>query len=91
MTATASPDLLANSVILVTGAGSGIGAAVAKSYALSGATVILLDKTIAKLEQVYDDIGNGEGKGYYTCLFYSICKPDRGGILLKTCVYCIFF
>ena len=61
MTATASPDLLAHSVILVTGAGSGIGAAVAKSYALSGATVILLDKTIAKLQQVYDDIVQSGG------------------------------
>ena len=52
----AASKLLDNKVILVTGAASGIGAAVAKSYALNGATVVLLDKTIPELEQVYDDI-----------------------------------
>lgn len=49
-------DLLADRIILVTGAGSGIGRAVAKTYAAHGATVILLDKSIPKLEQVYDEI-----------------------------------
>lgn len=53
---TAAAELLKERVILVTGAGSGIGAAVAKAYAQHGATVILLDKTITKLEQVYDEI-----------------------------------
>ena len=53
---TAAAELLKERVILVTGAGSGIGAAVAKSYAQHGATVILLDKKIPSLEQVYDDI-----------------------------------
>ena len=49
-------DLLKERIILVTGAGTGIGAAVAKSCARYGATVILLDKVICNLEQVYDDI-----------------------------------
>ncbi|HHH43268.1 MAG TPA: YciK family oxidoreductase [Gammaproteobacteria bacterium] len=43
-------------VILVTGAGNGIGAAVAKRCAHYGASVILLDKTVRNLEQVYDAI-----------------------------------
>ena len=51
-----APTLLDNKVILVTGAASGIGAAVAKTYALSGATVVLLDKSIPRLELIYDDI-----------------------------------
>ena len=49
-------DLLADRIILVTGAGDGIGAAAAKSFAAHGATVILLGRTIGKLEKVYDAI-----------------------------------
>tara|TARA_R110001599_G_scaffold11253_5_gene53826 strand:- start:2869 stop:3621 length:753 start_codon:yes stop_codon:yes gene_type:complete len=47
---------LKNKVILVTGAGDGIGKAAALNYAKHGATVILLGRTIAKLEKVYDEI-----------------------------------
>ena len=43
-------------VILITGAGSGIGAAVSRACASRGATVILLDKIVRNLEQVYDSI-----------------------------------
>ncbi|GEK46641.1 YciK family oxidoreductase [Halomonas pacifica] len=49
-------DLLAGRIVLVTGAGDGIGRAAALSYARHGATVILLGRTIAKLEKVYDEI-----------------------------------
>jgi NAD(P)-dependent dehydrogenase (short-subunit alcohol dehydrogenase family) len=50
------PDLLAGRVILITGAGDGIGAAAAKACAAHGATVILLGRTTRKLEAVYDAI-----------------------------------
>ncbi|MBA1205309.1 YciK family oxidoreductase [Pseudomonas capeferrum] len=53
---TARPDLLQGRIILVTGAGRGIGAAAAKAYAGLGATVLLLGKTEANLNQVYDEI-----------------------------------
>ncbi|MGM0477431.1 MAG: YciK family oxidoreductase [Pseudomonadota bacterium] len=52
----AAPDRLKDRVILVTGAGDGIGAAVAEGLAAHGATVVLLGRTIAKLEAVYDRI-----------------------------------
>lgn len=52
----ARPDLLKGRVILVTGAGRGIGAAAAKSYAAHGATVLLLGKSEGNLNQVYDEI-----------------------------------
>jgi NAD(P)-dependent dehydrogenase (short-subunit alcohol dehydrogenase family) len=48
--------LLEEKIILVTGAGDGIGKSAAISYASRGATVILLGKTKAKLEKVYDKI-----------------------------------
>ncbi|MFB4393725.1 MULTISPECIES: YciK family oxidoreductase [unclassified Pseudomonas] len=53
---TARPDLLKDRVILVTGAGRGIGAAAAKAYAALGATVLLLGKTEANLNEIYDEI-----------------------------------
>ncbi|WP_434680422.1 YciK family oxidoreductase [Pseudomonas sp. R1-18] len=53
---TARPDLLEGRIILVTGAGRGIGAAAAKTYAAHGATVLLLGKTEANLTEVYDEI-----------------------------------
>lgn len=49
-------DLLDNRVILVTGAGDGIGRAVARRLAAHGATAILLGRTIRKLEKIYDEI-----------------------------------
>lgn len=52
----ARPDLLKDRVILVTGAGRGIGAAAAKTFAAHGATVLLLGKTEDNLIQVYDQI-----------------------------------
>ncbi|MGA9854283.1 MAG: YciK family oxidoreductase [Gammaproteobacteria bacterium] len=49
-------DLLKDRIILVTGAGGDIGRAVSKGLAEHGATVVLLGKTIKKLEAVYDEI-----------------------------------
>ncbi len=47
---------LAGRVILVTGAAEGIGRAVSLAAAGAGATVILLDRDIKRLEKVYDTI-----------------------------------
>ncbi|MEP1593436.1 MAG: SDR family NAD(P)-dependent oxidoreductase, partial [Halieaceae bacterium] len=54
-------DLLAGKTLLVTGAGDGIGRAAALSFASHGATVVLLGRTVAKLEAVYDEIESAGG------------------------------
>ena len=47
---------LSNRIVLITGAGDGIGKAMALAAAASGATVVLLGRTTSKLEAVYDEI-----------------------------------
>src|SRR3990170_7605791 len=61
-----APHLLASRHILVTGAGDGIGRAVALALAEHGASVILLGRTTSKLEQVYDEI---ESRGWPQAAF----------------------
>ncbi len=56
-----APDLLSGRTILVTGAGDGIGRAVALASATHGAEVILLDRIVRKLESTYDEIVAGGG------------------------------
>ncbi|WP_069469836.1 YciK family oxidoreductase [Candidatus Marithrix sp. Canyon 246] len=60
---------LTDRIILVTGAGDGIGRAAAKTFAEHGATVILLGRTIKKLESLYDEI---EQAGYPQAAIYPI-------------------
>jgi NAD(P)-dependent dehydrogenase (short-subunit alcohol dehydrogenase family) len=52
----AHPDLLSGRVILITGAGSGLGRALAIECARAGAAVILSGRNLPKLERVYDEI-----------------------------------
>ena len=63
----APANLLQDKVILVTGAGSGIGRTAALTYAQYGATVILLGRTTSKLEAVYDEI---ESNGWPRAAIY---------------------
>ena len=55
------PKVLAKRVILVTGAGDGIGRAVSIACGSLGAAVILLGRTVKKLEKVYDAILHAKG------------------------------
>jgi NAD(P)-dependent dehydrogenase (short-subunit alcohol dehydrogenase family) len=51
------PDEMKGRVVLVTGAGDGIGRAVSLALARAGAEVILLGRTVRKLEAVHAEIG----------------------------------
>lgn len=51
-----SLNALDNKTILITGAGDGIGKSAALAFSKHGATVILLGRTVKKLESVYDQI-----------------------------------
>lgn len=50
------PNCLSERTILITGASQGMGRAAAKCFAAHGATVILLARSIQKLETLYDEI-----------------------------------
>ena len=69
-----SDKTLSQKVILVTGAGDGIGKQAALAYASAGATVILLGKTISKLEQVYDLVVDSGGPQPATQLDSTHCQ-----------------
>lgn len=80
----AAKDLLQGKVILITGASDGIGKTAAMHYAAHGATVILLGRSVKKLEQVYDDIVN---QGYPQPAIYPLdlclANPDQYQELAK--------
>lgn len=62
-----------NKIVLVTGASSGIGAATAREFAKNGAHVILVARSVEKLEQVTDGIRQGGGKASW----YSVDLSDH--------------
>ena len=68
-------DLLKGRVILVTGAGQGIGRVAALEYAAHGATVILHGRKVDKLESVYDEI-ESEGGAQAAIFPFDLEKAD---------------
>lgn len=73
------PDLLAERVILVTGAAEGIGRAVALACARHGANVVLSENEQRELEPVYDEI-EAEGRPEPALLPLDLEHADEKGL-----------
>ena len=69
-------------VIAVTGAGSGIGRCVSIALAARGATVVLIGKTVKKLEAVYDliEVAGGPQPAIYPMNLLGATPDDHGGL-----------
>lgn len=74
----APKDYLAGKIIAVTGAGDGIGAVAAKTFASYGATVILIGRSVPKLENIYDaiELAGGPTPGIYPICFEKASEKD---------------
>jgi NAD(P)-dependent dehydrogenase (short-subunit alcohol dehydrogenase family) len=66
-TFSADPNLLTDKVILISGATGGFGKAVSMALARHGATVVLLARSLRRVEALYDEI---EQAGYPTPAIY---------------------
>ena len=69
---------LAGKVVMVTGASSGIGLESARKFAANGAAVILVARTLSKLEEQVDIIQKQGGEAYaYACDLSELTDIDR--------------
>ena len=62
-------------VVWITGAGSGIGRAVARMFAADGATLALIGRRVDMLKGVYDEVCAGGGSGEIVVL--DVCRRDQ--------------
>jgi len=64
-----------NKVVWITGAGSGIGRAVARMFALEGATLALIGRRADMLKSVHDEVCASGGQG--EVLVLDVCRRDQ--------------
>ena len=76
------PNLLQNHIAAVTGAGSGIGAAIAKGYAREGASLAVLDIDAASAEKTAAEIKAAGGKAQAFALDVTDAKACRAAAAL---------
>ena len=73
-----------NKVVIVTGASSGIGEALAREFATLGARVVLGARSIPKLQQITDDIRARGGQAAYFGV--DVTNPEECNELIDTAV-----
>ena len=67
---------LAGKITLITGAGSGIGQAIAKRYALEGASIGLIDRDQGKLDQTIEELAEFTPKERLMSVYCDITKEE---------------
>lgn len=72
---------LANKICLITGGGSGIGEACARTYAREGAAVVIVDRNLEGAQRVAGEIGAAGGKAQV--FEANIGAPDRVEAMIK--------
>lgn len=75
---------LENKVIVITGASSGIGEAMAREYASRGARVVLGARSVEKLRLLADEIRAGGGQA--VCCGVDVTRPEECRELIDTAV-----
>jgi meso-butanediol dehydrogenase / (S,S)-butanediol dehydrogenase / diacetyl reductase len=79
------PDLgLAGSAVIVTGAGSGIGAATARHLGAAGASVVLVGRRPALLQGVADEITKEDGQAL--CVQVDLAQPASPRRVVDACL-----
>jgi NAD(P)-dependent dehydrogenase (short-subunit alcohol dehydrogenase family) len=82
MSAPSAPGLR-DAVIIVTGAGSGIGAATARQLSAAGASTVLVGRRKDALEAQADRIAAAGGDAY--CVAADLAEPDSPGKIAAAC------
>jgi len=74
----APKNYLKGKIIAVTGASDGIGEVASKTFASYGATVILIGRSVSKLEKIYDaiELAGGATPGIYPICFEGASEKD---------------
>ena len=75
--------LFKDKVVIVTGASSGIGEAIAREFALNGSKVVLAARTVSKLSVITKDIINSGGEAFFVKTDVSI-ESDCKQLIEKT-------
>jgi NADP-dependent 3-hydroxy acid dehydrogenase YdfG len=75
--------LFKDKVVIVTGASSGIGEAIARKFALNGSKVVLAARTESRLSKITDEIIRSGGEAFYIITDVSL-ETDCRKLIEKT-------
>ena len=77
LTLTSADREFSRRVVLVTGAGNGIGKSIAQCFAAEGASIAITDVDLGAAEQLSEELNKKYGKGRATALPLDVTKPEQ--------------